>query len=56
MIKKPTYEELEQRIRELEIKLSGYNRSEGIPRGQPHEPEPTLDAASLKKERIQVSS
>jgi hypothetical protein len=27
MIKKPTYEELEQRIRELEIKLSGYKSS-----------------------------
>jgi len=39
MIKIPTYEELEQRVKGLEIKLAGRKSSEGIRCEQPNEPE-----------------
>jgi two-component system cell cycle sensor histidine kinase/response regulator CckA len=56
MIQKPTYEELEQRIRELEIKLTGHKSSEEIQPGPPHEPKPMLQSGAFKKEdRIEVS-
>jgi len=55
MIQKPTYEELEQRIRELEIKLTGRKSSEEIQREQPHEHKPLLQSGAFKIDRIQVS-
>ena len=56
MVEKPTYEELQQRIRELEIKLNGPKSSQDIQPERPHESEPMLQSGPFKKEdRIQVS-
>ena len=55
MVKKPTYEELEQRIKELEKKLTGYKSSEGILPKQFHESKAVLESSSFPKDRIQVS-
>ena len=55
MVKKPTYEELEQRIRELEKKLAEHKSFEGILHEQPLEPKPVLEFSSFPKDRIQVS-
>ncbi|MGD9136703.1 MAG: response regulator, partial [Desulfobacterales bacterium] len=52
---KPTYEELVQRIRELEKKLTGYKNSEGILPQQFHESKALLESCSFPTDRIQIS-
>ena len=55
MVDKPTYEELEARIEELETKLTAYEMSQGNLREQRPEPEQVLEPGSFPKDTVRVS-